>query len=364
MRFCGVTQKSDTYSRETMEVHAYEFIHTIYPERLFGMKFDVIIGNPPYQLKVNETGKGLGAVPIYQKFVEQALRLKPRYLTMIIPARWYAGGVGLDDFRKKMLNNQHIRTIMDFTDSKDCFPGVDVNGGICYFLIDNNYEGPCSYCNQTNGVKSTAERKLNEFDIFVRRNEALSIIHKVLSKHEQTLDAAGGCSPQTPYGFLSTYEGSSQKTYPDDCELLSSKGWSFVPFREVTKSKETVEMFKPMISKLSCEHAGNPDKNGMYRVLSRMELLKPRQICSQSYLTVCPTPNAAEAENVFSYLKTKLVRFLILQTLVGMNLSTSNFKFVPRQDFSREWSDAALYEKYELTREEVAFIDSMIKPME
>lgn len=365
--YCGTSQKGDLSEEsrgEALETHAYEFIHNPAKGNLFDMKFDVIISNPPYQLKVNETGRGLGAVPIYQKFIEQARKLKPRYISMIVPARWFSGGVGLEEFRQKMLSDRSIRRIVDYTDSKDCFPGVDVNGGICYFLMDSNYSGDCEYTNITGGKSSTALRKLDEFEIFVRRNEAISILHKVLAKGEKCLDAPGGCSPQTPYGFLSTYVGAPEKKADTDCALLSSKGWSWVAYGEVTKSRETIPLYKPMISKLSCEHAGNPDKSGMYRVLSRMEILEPGQICSQSYLTVCPQKTREQAENVYSYLRTRFVRFLILQTLAGMNLSISNFRFVPWLDFSQRWTDEMLYERYGLTEEEQAFIGSLIRDMD
>lgn len=365
--YCGASQNSALGTDErgiSLESHAYEWIHIIKPEDIWKMKFDVVISNPPYQLKVNESGKGLGAIPIYQKFVEQAQKLNPRFISMIIPARWFSGGVGLDEFRKSMLANNHIKRIVDYIDSKDCFPGVDVNGGICYFLIDNKYSGTCEYTNISSGKSSSAVRNLQEFDIFIRRNEALSIIHKVMAHHEKKLDSEGGCSPQTPYGFLSTFVGSPNRTSKNDCELLSSKGWSYVPRSSVQKSIDTIDMYKPMISKLSCEHAGNPDKSGMYRVLSRMELLKPGQICSQSYLTVCPQITESKAQNVYDYLRTKLVRFLILQTLSGMNLSISNFQFVPWQDFSESWTDNKLYMKYGITEQEQDFIDSIIRPMD
>lgn len=362
-KYCNASKKE--YERDSsLEQYAYEFIHFDNPKEVFPVKFDVIIGNPPYQLQVNEAGKGLGAVPIYQKFVEQAMKLSPRYLTMIIPARWFSGGVGLGDFREHMLSCGQISKIVDYIDSKDCFPGVDVNGGVCYFLWEPTYKGDCSFTCISNGSSTTAIRKLDEYDIFVRRNESLQIIKKVLSLGEKTLSSEGGCSPQTPYGLLSTYKGYQNKENSDDCEYLSSRGWSFAPRNEVTKSKETIDLYKPMISKLSCEHAGNPDKNGMYRVLSRMELLEPGQICSQSYLTICPTSSRTEAVNCYNYLRTKLVRFLILQTLAGMNISISNFQFVPWQDFSQSWTDEQLYKKYGISNEEIEYIESLIRPME
>ena len=361
--FCGANKEQ--YERgDELETHAYEFIHILKAEEIFDMKFDVIIGNPPYQLSVNESGKGLGAIPLYHKFVEQAKKLNPQFLSMIIPSRWFAGGVGLESFRKNMLADKHMRSIVDYIDSNDCFPGVDINGGICYFLWNKKYEGLCEYTNIHNDKRSTEWRDLNEHEIFIRRNEAVSIIHKVLAKGEKKISNTGGCSPQTPYGFLSTFIGNDVRQSKSDCEILSSKGWMFVERPKVQKYAETIDMYKPMFSKLSCEHAGNPDKNGMYRVLSRMELLNPGQICTQSYLIACPTFSEVEAKNTYDYLRTKFVRFLILQTLVGMNISISNFIFVPWLDFSKSWTDEELYAKYGLSQEEIDFIESMIKPME
>lgn len=328
------------------------------------MKFDVIIGNPPYQLQINEPGKGLGAIPIYQWFVEEALSLDPKYITMIIPARWYAGGVGLSEFRKTMLESKHIKQLVDFVDSKDCFSDVSINGGICYFLIDRDYKGLTHYETTEDGKTSYSLRDLNEFEIFIRRNEAVSIIHKVRKLQEKTLDANGGCSPQTPFGLLSTYEGKPQRNSDEDLEYFSSKGWSYVDRNVIKKSVHLIDQFKPMISKLTSEHAGNPDNNGQYRVLSKMLILQPQQICSQSYLTVGGFDNYEEAQNLYDYLRTKLVRFLILQTLAGMNLSINNFRFVPWLDFTKKWNDEQLYAKYNLSEEEIAFIESMIRPMD
>lgn len=371
--FCGISENSKYNDKNQLETYAYEFIHfdnenilKHLQDRFFGgnrnMKFDVIIGNPPYQLQVNESGKGLGAIPIYNLFVQQAISLNPKYLSFIIPSRWFSGGVGLDEFRSRMLCDKNLKYIYDFTDSKECFPGVDINGGVMYFLRDNNYGGKCKFTNVTNGIKNTKIRDLNEFSIFIRRNDALSIVKKILKFKEPVLSNVGGCSPQTPYGFLSTFEGEKQKIH-DDCEILTSKGWMFVENKKVEKNRESINLYKPLISKLTCEHAGTPDKNGMYRVLSRMEILKPNQICSQSYLIICPQKSMEEAKNVYNYLRTKFVRFLIQLTLVGMNMSIDNFRFVPWLDFTKTWDDKTLYLKYGLDENEIKTIETTIREM-
>lgn len=362
-KWCGASEAQ--FDRdESLESHAYEFIHILKPQEIFNMKFDVIIGNPPYQMALNSPGKGLGAIPIYHKFVEQGRNMTPRFLIMIIPSRWFSGGVGLDDFRQTMLADKRIKKIYDYIDSTDCFTGIDVNGGVCYFLWDRDYSGDCMFTNITRDTVTTMTRRLDEYKIFIRRNEAISIVRKVTSMCTRMLSGKGGCSPQTPYGFLSTFKGEEIRKKDSDCEILSSKGWKYVDRAEVKKYAETIDCYKVLLSKLSCEHAGNPDRDGRYRVISRMELLKPGQICTQSYLVVSPTKNKQESENLFAYLRTKFARFLILQTLVGMNISISNFDFVPWLDFSKPWVDEDLYKKYNFTESEIAFIESMIKPME
>lgn len=338
------------------------------------MNFDAVVGNPPYQLQVNEPGKGLGAVPLYQEFVNQAIDLNPLYVSMITPSRWFSGGVGLDKFRESMLSSKKIRKMTDFIDSKELFPGVDINGGICYFLWDSNHDGDCNFTNILNGIEDTSDRKLDEFRIFIRRNDAVSIIKKVQKFGEKTFTQCGYVSPQTPYGFLSTFRGRDKRVFETDCEILGSKGWMFVERSKVEKGKDSIDLYKTMISKLSCEHAGSPDRNGMYRVLSRMEILKPGQICTQSYLVIKPTRTERETENVFKYLRTKLARFLILQTLSGMNISIDNFAFLPEQDFTDgskiNWSNSVasineqLYKKYDLSQNEINCIESTIKQMD
>ena len=360
-KWCGASEDQfGDAKRNGLETHAYEFIHTTHPEEIFKMKFDVIVGNPPYQLNVGVEKENY-AIAIYDKFVEQAKKLMPRYLTMIIPSRWFTGGRGLNEFREAMLSDKRNRVIVDYPDSTECFPGVDIAGGICYFLWDRENQGNCSFVSYFRGNRTCQDRCLDEFDIFPRYNEALPILRKVLCISERRMSES--VSMQTPFGFVSTYKG-RQERRDGDIRLIGSKGDSYVSRSQVSRNVEIIGMYKLIISKATAEHAGVPDKEGRYRVISSNTIIGKNDVCTQSYLCVYVNPERVKVENCWSYMKTKLFRFLLLMGLTSQDLSREKFQFVPMQDFSKPWTDAELYAKYKLTKDEIAFIESMIKPME
>lgn len=367
--FCGVTRKSDFGSSERgaeLESHAYEFIHTIKPEEIFKMKFDVIIGNPPYQLNVG-VEKDNYAIPIYQKFVEQAKRLNPRYLSMIIPARWYAGGRGLDDFRKEMLEDNRVRVLHDFPESIDCFPGVEIQGGVCYFLWKRDERGDCAVStHMNNAVNGPLSRPLLEkgCSTFIRYNQSVSILRKVTKDDYTPFSTL--VSAQTPFGLITSYKGTPEKVNPTDIKMYISgnekqyKGGSaFVPLDKITKGREMIPWHKVYV----CEAYGG----GMafpHSIISKPFYGEPNTVCNQSYLVIGPFDDETVCRNVMSYLSTKFCRFMILQKKNAQHAMRGVYEFVPIQDFSKPWTDAELYAKYNLTEEEIAFIESMIKPME
>ena len=319
------------------------------------MKFDYVIGNPPYQ--ISDGGAGVSATPIYNRFIEAIKTTHPGAICLIIPAKWYSGGKGLDKFREEMLGDRHISALVDYSNSLDVFPNVDVAGGVCYFVWKEAYNGKCKYTNYRNGKATTAYRDLNEFQTFIRYPVASEIVKKVKEDGELTLDKV--VSSRKPFGLATTAK--PMKT--GDVILRYNGGRGPYKRTEIRVGTEMIDQWKIIISRLTAEHAGQPAKDGKYRVLSTMELLKPGEICSETYLVAGAFDSKEEATNYMDYLKTQFVRFLILQIAMTQQLSKASFAFVPCQDFTRKWTDRQLFEKYDLSSEEVNYIQGMIKEM-
>ena len=316
------------------------------------MTFDAIVGNPPYQIA--NGGNNASAMPVYQRFVELATTIEPHYASMIMPSRWYSGGRGLDDFRANIMNDTRMRVLYDYASSDYCFPGVDISGGICYFLWDKDYDGPCTVTNAESQIAHSVKRYLNEFPILVRSNAAISIIDKVARRKEQTLDTF--VSSQKPFG-LRTFARPDEN---GDLTLRWNGGKGPISSDKVTGGTELIDKWKVIVSRVLYEHGGKADKNGQSRILS----MGPKEVCSETYIVVNSYDTEAEAAGLYSYLKTKFARFLIMQATSSIMITRGCFMFVPVQNFTEEWSDEKLYKKYELTEDEIAFIESTIRVME
>ena len=365
--FCGVSQKEGgMYQREEMELYAYEFIHTSDPQGIFNMKFDVVISNPPYQLNVGVEKENY-AIPIYQKFVEQAKKLNPRYLTMIIPARWYAGGRGLDDFRDEMLHDDRLQVIHDYPDAGDVFPGVQIKAGVCYFLWERDRHGDCSVYTHLNGkVTGPVKRPLLEAgnETFIRYNQAISIIKKVCDPGGRSFSEL--VSPQTPFGIVTSYKGTESPRSDTDLKMYISgndrkyRGKAFyAPLSRVTKGEEMIPWHKVYINM-----AGSGSDSFPHQILGKPFYGEPGSICNQSYLVIGPFRNKTECENAISYISTRFFRFMVLQKKNAQHAMRGVYQLVPMQDFTKSWTDEELYARYGINAEEIAFIESMIKPME
>jgi len=355
--YCGASEAA--YKRDDgLESHAYAFIHTENPEELFKMKFDVIVGNPPYQLSSNNDG--IQATPLYHKFVEQAKKLGPRYLSMIIPSRWFAGGMGLADFRRVMLSDGKIRNLVDFPKSRDCFPEVDIAGGVCYFLWDRDNKGDCEFTSMFGKSVRTRNRDLNEFDgIFIRDNIGIDIVHKITKEGKLSETVF----PISPFG-LSTKERGENSIFNGAIKLISSAGETFIKPETILKNIDVVRKYKVIIGQLNPDRAGvNNATDGKMNVVTRIRILNPNEVHTATYLLLGAFDKKDDAERFRNFIATKFVRYLISLTLSSMHITRESFRFVPTQDFSEDWTDARLYKKYGLAKEEIEFIESMIRPM-
>jgi site-specific DNA-methyltransferase (adenine-specific) len=354
--FCGASEEN--YARgEELETHAYEFIHTENPEELFNMKFDVIIGNPPYQLK--DSGAKASAIPLYQRFVQQAKKLNPRFLSMIIPSRWFSGGKGLDSFRDEMLRDKRLRKIVDFPDSTECFPGVDISGGVCYFLWDRDNQGDCEVTTIVGGKPSTMTRPLLEkgIETFIRYNEAISILHKV-SKHKEE-SFSNLVSARKPFGFTTNFSAYERKEFRDCVKFFTYGNVGYVRRSQIKQNEDWVDKFKVFISMAYGERIASS-----YWVLGKPFLGEPGTCCSETYLVIGPFASKRICENVMSYIRTRFCRFLVLLNKPTQHATSKVYTLVPVQDFNEPWTDLKLYKKYGLTKDEIAFIEAMVRPME
>lgn len=353
--FCGAGK--DVHKRDEMlETHAYQLIHTDKPESIFDMKFDVIIGNPPYQL--NDGGAKASASPIYHKFVQQAKKLNPRYLSMITPSRWFGGGKGLGEFRAEMLNDPRIRKITDFENAGECFPGVDIAGGVSFFLWDRDNPGDCEITNTQNGNIAHSIRPLNEFPAFIRHSEAVPIVRNVLAFDEPKMNTL--VTSRKPFGLATNVR--PQRT--GDIILRWQSGEGPYGRSEITVGTELIDKWKVITSYVGYDHAGNPGKDGRRRVFSKIDVLPPGTICNETYLVIGSFETKEEAVNLIRYMKSKFFRFLVSQFMYSHHITKESYGFVPILDMTKTWTDELLADRYGLNREQVDFIDSKIKPMD
>ena len=305
-------------------------------------------------------GAQASAMPIYNLFVEQSMKLKPRHLSMIIPARWYGGGRGLDDFRTAIIEDKHIRILHDFLNASDCFgTGVEIKGGVCYFLWDRENEGKCKiFTHNGKSIREQPDRFLKEknSDVFIRYSEGVFVYNKVVAFKENTLEPL--VSAQRPFG-LRTFAKGKEKRFLGSITLYQNGGVGYIARDEVEQNQEMIDRYKIFISR-----AYNAGDTYPHQIIGKPILGEPGTCCTETYVTIGPFKTKEETQNVITYIQTKFFRFMVFLTKVSQMASSKVYQFVPLQDFSHPWTDEMLYKKYGLTQEEIAFIESMIRPME
>lgn len=357
-KFCGASESE--YGRPTdLETHAYAFIHTSSVEErleeIFGekMKFDVIIGNPPYQLSSGETSDS----PIYQKFVEQAMRIEPRFLSMVTPSRWFTGGKGLDDYRKRMIENRQLKAIVDFPDSKDSFPGVEIKGGVSYFLWSRDYDGDCEFSTVIKGaVTSRSSRDLRDgLGVVIRDNQASEIIQKVVAAKLNPL--SNRVSSQTPFGIYTNFTDWHETENKGDIRLYKrglDEAWTDP--KNVTAHQEWIAPIKVIMS-----YAYNGGDALPHQVIGKPIVVPGNSACTQTYMVAGTFESTESAENFAAYLRTRFVRFLIRQRKISQHNRPDTFAFVPDLPMDRAWTDEELYAKFSITPAEQDYIASQVK---
>lgn len=361
-RECGASY--DVFgNRKGLENHAYAFIHSdrdIIFDELLKMQFDVIIGNPPYQLKDEKDEKRASASPIYHYFVEQAKKLNPRYLVMITPSRWFTGGKGLNNFRDGMLNDNRIKKIHDYLNEKDCFPNQEIKGGVSYFLWDREYNGECEiFTYENDKCISHSKRPLKEkgLDVFIRYNQAVSILNKVKKHNEPSFNEV--ISSAKPFGLRTYFKGNSKpyKNKNDNVTLYQNGGIGYVSREEIPNNRDWILRHKVIVPYAVGTGDGKTDKvNPIYAGINTA--------CTETYLVIGPFENEDICNNVMSYINTKFLHFMLTLKKNTQHATRGAYQFVPMQDFSRAWTDEQLYAKYGLSKDEINFIESMIRPMD
>jgi site-specific DNA-methyltransferase (adenine-specific) len=373
-RVCGASDGVLTGDdREGRESYAYPFIHMEIQEIFGDMQFDVVIGNPPYQLK--DGGHGSSASPIYQLFVDAAKALSPRFLSMIIPARWYAGGKGLDAFRESMISDRKISTLVDIPNASECFPGVEIKGGVCFFVRGEKDRSGCEIWTLRNGYMRASEaRALDEFDIIIRDSEAVSILNKVIDKSEFYMDII--VSSRKPFGFPTNFTGifdSPERAVAPLPPSLSafdkervggaiqiyargSQGW--IGRDRVKVGTEIIDKFKVLTS-----YAYGAGETIPHQIMGKPIIARPGSCCTETYLVAGVFDSEPEAENFAKYMKTRFFRFTVSLRKNTQHMSKDKFRFVPVMNMMEAWTDDKLYAHFGITDEEVKFIESMIKEM-
>lgn len=357
--FCGASQAALDRG-EGLETHAYAFIHThdikARLTELFGapMQFDVVIGNPPYQL--DDGGYGTSAAPIYQLFVQNALNLEPRYAVFVTPSRWMAGGKGLDSYRAKMLADKRLRSIVDYPKLYEGFPGVKIRGGVSYFLWDREHHGPCSFQTIWDGQPTgpAMSRHLDAYDVLVRRNEAVSILEKVKALGESRM--ASRISSRKPFGLPTNFKGKpSVARLAQPVRLFANQHTSWIDRSNIHVNAQWIDQWKVLMTAVQGTSAAVETK-----FLSKPIVAEPGTACTETYLVAGHFETKGEALSCASYLRTRFVRFLVSLRKATQHATRDVYAFVPVVPLDQEWTDAKLYQRYGLGPAEIAFIESQV----
>lgn len=365
-KFCTVCRAPATLIRANRESFAYSFLHGTYPTKeLADMKFDVIVGNPPYQIGMDD-GKGnrtANITPLYNLFVEKAIAMSPRYVLMITPSRWFTSGHGLTDYRLRMMNDRRLRALVDNPKLYDVFPQAEIKGGVSYFLWDREYDGDCEFSTRIDGsIRDTANRDLRQgVDVILRDNFAAGVVAKIASDPFLKGSLGDIVSPSDPFGasIKTNFRGAEEEPFEGSIPLVFVNKVGYIRRDQLERNQAWIDRWKVLIPKAGDGHGREPAY-----VLGEPIALAPGSACTQSYLVAGTFDTRSEAENYAYFMTTKFLRFLVLQRKISQDLTPSRFAFVPMLDMTRRWTDADLYEHFHLASDEIAYVEQVIGPRE
>lgn len=379
--FCRIGAKSQYNDDRQREKYAYEFIHidenkllTYLQNRFFGgnknMKFDIVIGNPPYQL--SDGGAQASSRPIYQLFVQQAIALKPKYISMIMPSRWMTGGKGLDDFRTAFISDKHIRVLNDFPNGKDCFPNNDIKGGVCFFLWKRDEEGKCYIVKHDNGTISQSERYLKEgnADIFIRDDKLVGILNKVVAYKGGSFSKI--VSPRKPYGLSGDIFKNPAKYALPEMGVAPLENENYLIIHGLDEHLKRVKRYVPLdypipnkklINGYKLFVARNQGSGTFGETLSEPIFAGPNELCTETYVVFGPFNTKKEMENCWKYVKTKFFRAILGIRKLDQNASQSVYQYIPLISFTEPVNSKSLYSNFDLSNDEIDFIEKNVKEM-
>lgn len=360
---CSICRAPESLVRDRRENFAYSFIHNTFPSEEFqSMKFDVIVGNPPYQIGMEDSkgNRTANITPLYNMFVERAMAMEPRYVLMITPSRWFAGGKGLNEYRDRMLNDRRIREIVDIPDAAEVFTGVEIKGGVSYFLWDSNYSGDCNFRTfSQGGFTSQAKRDLRDGSgVVMRDNFAATIVKKIASDSFSKGSLAEMVSARDPFGqsIKSNYSGAKMEPFNGSVPLVFVNRIGYVIPSQLERNHHLVDRYKVLLPKA---YNGGEHQIG-HAIYGEPIALAPGSACTQTYLIAGDFDTAVETVNYAQFLTTKFCRFLVAQRKISQNMTSSVFAFVPKLDFKKSWSDPELYALFSLNTEEIAYIERAV----
>lgn len=316
--------------------------------------FTTIITNPPYHKVAKENCQDKNkafALPFYIEFINLFKTFDTKYIDVVIPSRWMSSGIGTTQFRKDMLNDKHIKILHDYINGKDCFPSVEIKGGVCYFIRDINYDGNCQFYSHINNQITMEKRPLQYDNFCIRYNGTISILDKVAQLKEEKLSKT--VLPLSIFSFPTNFKNYQHNEFDNSIQIYGNKFIGYIDSKQLKTGHKYVDKFKVLLPE-AIGKGGFDDK-------LKPIIIEPNSCCTGTYVVLGSFDTYEEAKNMVSYINTKFFKFLLALAKNTQHATAAAYSFIPFQDFSKSWEDNELYQKYNLSEQEIKYIEEKIK---